>query len=344
MNNQENYQQNNLNQSDIHVRRLCGVLQQITQLAREASLTGSLDQGARSAAQQFNRILQIVEQKDIVLGGLFEPLPEEASFDQIGVAAAQLIGFLEVDLAAEQSTMPHPPHPPLPPHPPVPPHPPSAPFFAPSPQGHRNEEGAPNFVIDMSQFKDIEQLKGLGQMIREQLPEWIKREVESRMSAVHEHIAQAQAAAHPMHGQTQVHGQGEVQTDAQGKASEEAQTVADRHRTERLPDVETFAYIGSQPTFQDMDMSGARFSDTNLAGAAFSDVNFDNVEFNDVNFSNVSFHDTNFANASFHDTNFDNARLHNPNCHNVEIIDGEISGMKINGVAIDELLRRYKQE
>lgn len=298
-------------QSNIDIRRLRGVLLQIAQLAREASLTGSLDKGARSAGQQFNRILQIVEQRGIDLAGLFEPMPEDASFDQIGVAATQLVGFLEAD--EQPSATPAPPHPPQPPHSPTPP------FFAPQgPQQGRSGSGEPNFVLDMSQFKELEQLKGLGQMIREQLPEWIKREVEARMSAVHGSAAQAQA-----------HDEQEQDREA-----------PDRHSTQRLPQK---GDAGPQSSFRDMDMSGARFSDTNLAGAAFSDVNFDNVQFHDVNFSNVEFHDANFANVEFHDANFDSAQLHGSNFHNVEIIDGNISGMKINGIAIDELLRRHRE-
>jgi hypothetical protein len=92
-------------------------------LAKEASLTGSLEKGSRSSARQYNRILQVLQGKGIDMAGLFEPLSEDVGFEEIGVAAAQLAGYIEGE--TQHGT---PPAPPVPPAAPAPPQPPTSGF------------------------------------------------------------------------------------------------------------------------------------------------------------------------------------------------------------------------
>jgi hypothetical protein len=305
-------------------------LQQITNIAKESSLTGCLEKGSRSSARQYNRILQVLEEKGLDLSRLFEPLSEDESFEEIGVAAAQLAGYLTID--SQPRTPPVPPVPPVqraapvPPEVPVPPQPPQP--------GHAGFDFN-NFAFEMGNLKELDQLKGLGQMIREQLPEWIKREVASKMAEAHQ---SAGTAARDKETSTR-----------------ESGDMESKHATRRLEDEADNAKTANfGSNFSEMNMCGARFSDTNLADSAFSDVNFAKVEFTDVNFGDVVFADCNMAGARFADTHFEgatfsdvqfsNARFKDTCFNNVELNDCDVSGMKINGVAVEELLRIYRQQ
>lgn len=77
--------------------RLHRLLREIAQLAQHASLTGSLEKGAPSAIRRYNFILQRLEQTGSMAGHLFEPLPESASFDELGVDATLLAGYIAED-------------------------------------------------------------------------------------------------------------------------------------------------------------------------------------------------------------------------------------------------------
>lgn len=289
------------------LQRLRSVLKQITSLAKEASLTGSLEKGSRSAAQQYNRILKILQDKSVDLGGLFEPLAEDASFDEIGVTAAQLAGYIENEV--QHGTVPVPPVPPMPPVPPVAPE-----------QPHSVTS---NFSIDMSSLKELDKLKGLGQMIREQLPEWIKQEVAAKMEAAHEH-SKGEDKKKTVSGSDMAI----VVTD-QRTTAEETSDMESKHATQRLEENQT---VNAGSNFRDMDMSGARFSDTNLAESAFSDVNFAKVEFADVNFADVVFADCNIGGARFNETNFGGARFNETNFGGATFNDSNF-----NGVAFSEV-------
>src|SRR5262245_1099355 len=79
------------------INRIRRMLRETERLAREASLTGCLPGGARASAQQYNQVLQHLERSGAVPPGLFQPLGEEATFDEVGVAAAHLRGYIQED-------------------------------------------------------------------------------------------------------------------------------------------------------------------------------------------------------------------------------------------------------
>jgi hypothetical protein len=78
------------------------MLKSIADSAEHSSLTGSLKNGVKSAQQSYNRILQRLHALDLVSEELFAPLPDESSFDEIGLAATQLSAFLRGALGIEK--------------------------------------------------------------------------------------------------------------------------------------------------------------------------------------------------------------------------------------------------
>ena len=127
------------------VRPLRRKLREIVKLAREASLTGSLQGGARSSVLQYNRVIAHLERIEALPPGLFPPLPEDTGFDEVGVAAAQLAGFLREDEEDEEPRT-------------------------------RAARGNHNVHINFG-GKDASELRELGQVIREHLPEWLRGKV-----------------------------------------------------------------------------------------------------------------------------------------------------------------------
>lgn len=85
------------------------LLRAMSDLARESSLTGSLENGAKAAARQYNGLLNHLSENGAVPRGLFTQLDEdEDSFDELGVACILLNAYLDEDDAA----VPTPPAPP----------------------------------------------------------------------------------------------------------------------------------------------------------------------------------------------------------------------------------------
>jgi len=66
-------------------------------MSEEASLTGSLSDGAPQAVQRYNAILRHFAEQGQVPAGLFEYLPEGTSFGKLGVEARMLSAFFEGD-------------------------------------------------------------------------------------------------------------------------------------------------------------------------------------------------------------------------------------------------------
>jgi hypothetical protein len=130
-------------------QRIRRLLRTIARLAKDASLTGTLEKGAGTAARQYNQVLQHLEQTGAVPAGFFPALCEDASFDDIGVAAAQLAGYLEGD---EESGRGEPPR----------------------------TIGSNNVNISLGGVKDLKDLKELGQVIREHMPDWLRSRVPGR--------------------------------------------------------------------------------------------------------------------------------------------------------------------
>src|SRR5260221_1909134 len=87
----------------IDLRRIRRLLRETTRLAEHASMTGSLQGGQRIAIRQYNAIRNHLEETGAIPEDLFQELDEdEASFDELGVVAGMLDGYLEDDAVVEE--------------------------------------------------------------------------------------------------------------------------------------------------------------------------------------------------------------------------------------------------
>ncbi len=123
------------------IKRMIRLLESTAEIAEGASLTGVLKQGQKVSVRQYNAILERLKETEEISGELFTPLEEEASFDEIGVACKQLAAYLREE---EEPAKARP-------------------------------YGGP--MIGALQIKAGD-LKGLGELIRDALPEWMKKEHE----------------------------------------------------------------------------------------------------------------------------------------------------------------------
>jgi len=77
------------------VRRL---LRETGRIAEHASLTGSLEKGSRLAIRQYNAIKEHLQDTGVIPEDLFPELDEDdCGFDELGVAAKLLDGYLDDD-------------------------------------------------------------------------------------------------------------------------------------------------------------------------------------------------------------------------------------------------------
>ena len=74
--------------------QLVRVLGTLYKTAEHASLTGAFRKGSTDAAGYYNRVLARFVERGDVSHALFPSLDEHASFDQVGVAAKLLAGYL----------------------------------------------------------------------------------------------------------------------------------------------------------------------------------------------------------------------------------------------------------
>ena len=116
-------------------RRLKRLLREMYKLAEHASLSGALADGAVELTGRYNAILQRLPTLGIPTDDLFPPLPADASVDRIGIVCKLLSGYLADEDEDDQ--------------------------------GRRY---GPNVVIgNMSGMEDLEKLKDIGRVIRENI-------------------------------------------------------------------------------------------------------------------------------------------------------------------------------
>jgi hypothetical protein len=130
------------------VRRLRRLLKDIADLAQHASLTGSLQGGVRTATRRYNTVIARLETLNITSPGLFTALGDDTTFDELGVEASLLAGYLKEDEQAADER-----------------------------SGNKSgNNSAPfiNIVGDLGSLHGLEELKDLGKQIRESLPEWMR--------------------------------------------------------------------------------------------------------------------------------------------------------------------------
>lgn len=93
----------------VNMKQAKRLLRALSDLARESSLTGSLQKGARAGVRQYNGLLNHLSETGAVPEGLFSHLNEdEDSFDELGVACILLNAYLDED----DGPLPLPPAPP----------------------------------------------------------------------------------------------------------------------------------------------------------------------------------------------------------------------------------------
>jgi hypothetical protein len=89
----------------VNLKQARRLLSALSDLARESSLTGSLEAGSKVAVRQYNGLLDHLSETGAVPEGLFTHLDEdEDSFDELGVACILLNSYI-----AEEDTLPAPP-------------------------------------------------------------------------------------------------------------------------------------------------------------------------------------------------------------------------------------------
>ncbi len=94
----------------VNIKQVRRLLRAITDLARESSMTGSLDKGAKIAIRQYNGLLNHLSETGAVPEDLFAfaRLDEDEGFDELGVACTLLNAYIEED----DAPVPAPPAPP----------------------------------------------------------------------------------------------------------------------------------------------------------------------------------------------------------------------------------------
>ena len=82
----------------VNMKQVRRLLNALTDLARESSMTGSLKKGARAGVRQYNGLLDHLSQTGAVPEGLFTHLDEdEDSMDDLGVACLLLNAYIDED-------------------------------------------------------------------------------------------------------------------------------------------------------------------------------------------------------------------------------------------------------
>ena len=158
------------------IRRIRRLLHETVRLAEHASLTGSLDKGSRFAIRQYNHIREHLQDIGAIPDDLFQDLDEnEATFDELGIVCGMLESYLMDDEEVVDAGPTH-----------------SA------------------KVVGMVGLKELEDLKEIGKVIRESLPEFLRKqshggvpdairiEIERSMEAAHaarEHAREAEQEA-----------------------------------------------------------------------------------------------------------------------------------------------------
>lgn len=80
------------------LRGLFHMLEHTAKIAEDAVLTGAFSGGERQCVSQFNNVLIHLSDIEAIPDGLFDPLPTDASFSQIGIACHQLAAYLNEEL------------------------------------------------------------------------------------------------------------------------------------------------------------------------------------------------------------------------------------------------------
>ncbi len=140
------------NNNIAEIKRRRRLLRESADIAQHASLTGSLAGGASRAVRRYNSVVARLEEIGAATPGMFEPLPDTTTFDELGVESTLLAGYLKEDIDQYERQQ--------------------------SAQAGQGGGGPNNLFItsanSLEGLKDLQELKDLGRMIREGFPEWMK--------------------------------------------------------------------------------------------------------------------------------------------------------------------------
>jgi hypothetical protein len=129
------------------LRRIVRMLEKTTSLAENASLTGSMSGGREFAIRSYNSVLQHLSSTGEIPAALFPPLPETASLDEVGIASAQLAEYLRAGLPEAEK---------------------------------QAGEGEGMKLGDGNVFFNIGSLGEIADMVRENLPDWLRGKREQK--------------------------------------------------------------------------------------------------------------------------------------------------------------------
>lgn len=83
--------------NSVETYRIYKMLCELAEMAEHASITGFLKQGKPSAIQRYNAILAHLERIEKIPPGLFLPLSDEASFDELNIEGKLLASYIKDD-------------------------------------------------------------------------------------------------------------------------------------------------------------------------------------------------------------------------------------------------------
>ncbi|MGD6804210.1 GNAT family N-acetyltransferase [Rossellomorea aquimaris] len=122
-----------------------------------------------------------------------------------------------------------------------------------------------------------------------------------------------------------------------------------------LPDSEFYSMNLKGSSFSNSNIEGTSFSNCNLSHSRFQNINLQNSFYADLNFSGSRFMLVNLSGVTFQDTtlgqeggevlfkrcDLDGTVITNSSLQNVDIKECSMSGMKIDGISVEDLLDAY---
>lgn len=101
----------------------------------------------------------------------------------------------------------------------------------------------------------------------------------------------------------------------------------------------------SGASFENMFMEKCRFDEVNLNQSAFDKLSMENSVFINSGLGGSSFTKVSMNDCSFTESNFKNSKFSGVDFSGAEIDEScDISGLTINGISAEELLKRYKED
>jgi hypothetical protein len=195
------------------IRRIVNLLEKTHRIAREASISGALSGGREYVVRQYNAIVANLGERGLVLPAYFPTLGEggaEVTFDEVGIACAQLADYLRADLPEEE-------------------------------RGRHGKGHGPHGSFSVN-VGNLPELKNIGEVIRESLPHWMRAAREGSKEVTTESSGNP-TAAHPQGPPSDLGGLRDQSAlnDLESRLAEvgaKIQVVAEQMRREELPAAE----------------------------------------------------------------------------------------------------------